>query len=212
MEDKIMNAKSSNQGFKFFWIYLFLGSFSAIGNFANCLKAITLNQDNVYFLLNTYTALMCILFVIATVMFLLSTLFAWKYIYSIAYYIHTTFLFLFVIERIVHMIGACFTRDFYVIPIVAIYIGLILLVFLYFRKRKKLQVPIFQTTPKNNGCFEHNQSQIKNVSQKQLLFNHTCSHCGKTFKVKYNMPKGQTTIPNLSVICPKCNSKEDIEL
>ena len=49
-------------------------------------------------------------------------------------------------------------------------------------------------------------------NQKQLLFNHTCSHCGKTFKVKYNMPKGQTTIPNLSVICPKCNSKEDIEL
>jgi hypothetical protein len=26
------------------------------------------------------------------------------------------------------------------------------------------------------------------------------------------MPKGQTTIPNLSVICPQCNSKEDIEL
>ena len=78
-----MNAKNSKQGFKFFWIYLFLGSFSAISSFANCLKAITLNQDNVYFLLNIYTALMCILFVIATVMFLLSTLFAWKYIYSI---------------------------------------------------------------------------------------------------------------------------------
>lgn len=71
-----MNAKNSKQGFKFFWIYLFLGSFSAISSFANCLKAITLNQDNVYFLLNIYTALMCILFVIATVMFLLSTLFA----------------------------------------------------------------------------------------------------------------------------------------
>ena len=47
-------------------------------------------------------------------------------------------------------------------------------------------------------------------NQKQLLFNHTCSRCGKTFKVKYNMPKGQTTIPNLSVICPQCKSKEDI--
>ena len=65
---------------------------------------------------------------------------------------------------------------------------------------------------KNDRRVEHNQSQIKNVSQKQLLFNHTCSRCGKTFKVKYNMPKGQTTIPNLSVICPQCNSKEDIEL
>ena len=162
-----MNAKNSKQGFKFFWIYLFLGSFSAISSFANCLKAITLNQDNVYFLLNIYTALMCILFVIATVMFLLSTLFAWKYIS---------------------------------------------LVFLYFRKRKKLQVSIFQTIQKNDRRFEHNQSQIKNVSQKQLLFNHTCSRFGKTFKVKYNMPKGQTTIPNLSVICPQCNSKEDIEL
>lgn len=131
-----MNAKNSKQGFKFFWIYLFLGSFSAISSFANCLKAITLNQDNVYFLLNIYTALMCILFVIATVMFLLSTLFAWKYIYSIAYYIHTTFLFLFVIERIVHIIGACFTGDFYVIPIVAIYLGLISLVFCISEKEK----------------------------------------------------------------------------
>lgn len=58
-------------------------------------------------------------------------------------------------------------------------------------------------------------SKPQNANQdnsKELLFNHTCSRCGKTFKVKYNMPQGQTTIPNLSVICPQCKSKENIEL
>ena len=45
---------------------------------------------------------------------------------------------------------------------------------------------------------------------KEIRFKHTCSQCGKTFEVKFNMQKGQTTIPKLSATCPQCNSKENV--
>ena len=45
---------------------------------------------------------------------------------------------------------------------------------------------------------------------KEIRFKHTCSQCGRTFEVKFNMQKGQTTIPKLSATCPECNSKENV--
>lgn len=40
-----------------------------------------------------------------------------------------------------------------------------------------------------------------------VFLSHTCSNCGHTFKVKYKKQEGQTEIPRLSAICPKCKAK-----
>lgn len=44
-----------------------------------------------------------------------------------------------------------------------------------------------------------------------IILTHTCSKCKHTFKVKYNQPENQNKIPTLSVVCPKCKSKEIIK-
>ena len=48
------------------------------------------------------------------------------------------------------------------------------------------------------------------VETKEISFMHTCSQCGKNFKVTFNINKGQNTIPKLSAICPQCGAKENI--
>ena len=48
-------------------------------------------------------------------------------------------------------------------------------------------------------------------TQNAVFFTHTCSGCGHTFKVQYNRSEGQTKIPDLSVNCPRCKSKEIIK-
>ena len=54
------------------------------------------------------------------------------------------------------------------------------------------------------------QKKNRKRKRKKLGFKHTCSQCGRTFEVKFNMQKGQTTIPKLSATCPECNSKENV--
>lgn len=74
------------------------------------------------------------------------------------------------------------------------------LIFIYFEKRKYLF----------DGAPQQITNTIPALDSREQIFTHTCSHCGKTFKAKYTMPEGQTSVPKLSVICPQCKSKEII--
>jgi hypothetical protein len=208
LEGIMMNAKKNKQGFKFFWVYLLLGSFSAFGNFTSFIKQATVNNNSASILLNAYAAFVCALFIIATIMFILSTLFIWKHVYRIAYYIHAFFLGLCIIERMINMITSCYVGNFFVIPINIGYIFLFVLIFLYFRKRKELQKAILKISKNKNAVFQ--QSHDKISDQNQAFFSYTCSKRGKKLKIKYNLTKNPSPRLQLSIVCPYCKEKATV--
>lgn len=133
--------KERKKGYKFFWLYLFLGSFSACGNFHICMQNISSQQyDYANVLYYKFEALLCAIFVLASIIFVISTLFKLKYIYKIAYYMHNIFLLFLFIAMFAELI-ARFHYDDYMLGIINFLLcdALILLDFLYFKKRNKLQ-------------------------------------------------------------------------
>lgn len=105
----------------------------------------------------------------------------------------------------------------YVIPL--FYVSILLFCFICYRHHKKesgrikeilksygMSLDEIQQLTKDNG-----KKSEKNKEETTILFSHTCSKCGYTFKVKYDKPTTPNKTPVLSTICPKCKSKEIIK-
>lgn len=99
------------------------------------------------------------------------------------------------------------------------YVSILLFCFICYRHHKKesgrikeilksygMSLDEIQQLTKDNG-----KKSEKNKEETTILFSHTCSKCGYTFKVKYDKPTTPNKTPVLSTICPKCKSKEIIK-
>ena len=135
-----MKTKNNKLGHKFFWVYLLLGSWGAFGIFSNAVESISRGVEGIELLPDMYDAVMSFMFLLITILFILAVKFSWAKLYRVAYYTHTVFLACFCIERILHAVAGCYYGNFYVLPAVLIHIGLLVLDFLYFKKRSNLQV------------------------------------------------------------------------
>lgn len=141
MQKDNSNLKKHKKGYKFFWLYLILGCISACGNLHINMQNISSQQyDYANVLYYKFEALLCAIFVLTSIIFVISTLFKLKYIYKIAYYMHNIFLLLLFIAMFAELI-ARFHYDEYMLGVINFLVcgALILLDFLYFKKRNKLQ-------------------------------------------------------------------------
>lgn len=78
-------------------------------------------------------------------------------------------------------------------------------IYIYFEKRKFL----FSTpSPKQTPDVEQQEKSEPAEEIMELLIDHTCVNCGRSFKVRFKTSYGQTEIPALSVICPFCDTTE----
>lgn len=122
------------------------------------------------------------------------------------YVLNKTFLFfemaLFSIMIPIHMyiqnyaaIGSCVAQVVINIPIL-----------IYFEKRKSLFCAPLPKTETKSGAQAANAVPAEDKTE--LLMNHTCTSCGRSFKVRYKTDNRQEGMPALSVVCPFCNAKE----
>lgn len=79
------------------------------------------------------------------------------------------------------------------------------LIFIYFEKRKFL----FGTRSLKKTPDVEQQKKSEPVEEiRELLIDHTCINCGRSFKVRFKTYYDQTEIPALSVVCPFCDTTE----
>lgn len=95
-------------------------------------------------------------------------------------------------------IGTCVAQILINIPIL-----------IYFEKRKFL----FGAPFKKQKTTVEQPLQESDLAErsKEILISHTCTNCRGSFKVRFKPSNDHTEIPNLSVVCPFCNTTEIIK-